>query len=92
MTMTLLGTPDQTTWPEILPIWVLDVLDDMKIENWRQRFEIAERYRGWWSSYSDEFVIYFTALPGALMEEIVTIEKLDADLLYDRRLLKVKNG
>lgn len=80
---TLVATPDPQKWQEVLPIWVLDLLDEYSFKDWRKHFSHADIDV---TPTCVNYVVWFRTGSDGLASE--TVQKWESELLYVRRTVK----
>lgn len=75
---TLVATPDPQKWQEVLPMWVLDMLDEYSFKDWRKHFSHAE----FESELHQDYCVIWFRLPQGLGFGTERFSRWEAELLY----------
>lgn len=81
---TLVGTPDPQKWQEVLPIWVLDMLDEYSFPDWRKHFSHAD----YSSELHDDYYVVWFKLPNAPGLASERFSRWESELMYSYRINK----
>lgn len=79
---TLVGTPDPQKWQEVLPMWVLDMLDEYSFKDWRKHFSHADFDQ---TPTCMNCTVWFK-LPNNLGLGSEIFQRWEAEVLYNRRI------
>lgn len=75
---TLVATPDPQKWQEVLPIWMLDMLDLYSFPDWRNYFSHAD----YSSELHDDYYVVWFKLPKGLGLASDRFSRRESELIY----------